>query len=300
MKSVLTIGLSPAFEHVLVFPSFRENEVNRAISQRLYASGKAINVARALIKAGRSATNITQLGGPRTEEFLTLATEEGIPIRYVETEAPIRTCTTVINKEKGTSTELVEETGRVDDDTSKRLFSLFLVEERKHDAVVISGTKAPGYSSSLIPDIVKKSSEKGKLTILDIKGQDLLASLKYHPGVIKPNLSEFTQTFGLNASGRDEDIKPEVIETMKKLYGEYGTKTAISRGGDSLWFYDGFEFGEIEIPKVKTMNTIGCGDTLTAIMTHFLLEGMTLHDALKKAVTAASNKAQNATFDYTL
>lgn len=300
MKSVLTIGLSPAFEQVLIFPSFTENEVNRCTFHRLYASGKAINVARVLLKAGRSATNITHLGGPRKNEFISLAEEEDIPIRYVNVNASTRTCTTVINKEKGTSTELVEEAEPVEEDTSSLLYSLFLEELPKHDAVIISGTKAPGYSDSLIPDIVRKCKEKGKLTVLDIKGENLLSSLKYNPDVIKPNLSEFAITFGISLNAQDEQIREKAVKVMKDLYDGYGIKTVLSRGRDSLWYYADSGFGEIEIPKVKAKNTIGCGDTLTGIMTHFLLEGETLHNALVKGVKAASSKAQNETFDYTL
>ena len=85
--SVLTIGLSPAFEKVLVFPSFRENEVNRSTFHTLSASGKAINVTRVLGKLGRTAVDITQLGGPRVREFLALAEKENIRVRFVETDA---------------------------------------------------------------------------------------------------------------------------------------------------------------------------------------------------------------------
>ncbi len=296
MDSVLTIGLSPAFERILVIPDFEVNTVNRSVRQYLYASGKGVNVTRALGRMGRDAVNITHLGKAGEKDFLALAENEGIKVRYVESNSFIRTCTTVIDENNETSTELVEEAWRVEDGISKSIYSLFLEEVEDHKAVTISGTKAPGYSPSLIPDIVKECSKRNKITVLDIKGEDLISSLKYNPTVIKPNLEEFALTFNLSG----DDIESESEKIMKKIYSDYGTVTVISRGGDPLWYFDGNAFGEIEIPHVRVRNTIGCGDTLTAVMTHFILEGIPLSEALVEAVRAAGSKAGNTTFDFEL
>lgn len=296
MDSVLTIGLSPAFERILVIPDFEVNTVNRSVRQYLYASGKGVNVTRALGRMGRDAVNITHLGKAGEKDFLALAEKEGIRIRYVESNSFIRTCTTVIDENNETSTELVEESWRVEDGISKSIYSLFLEEVEHHKTVTISGTKAPGYSPSLIPDIVRECSRRNKITVLDIKGEDLVSSLKYSPTVIKPNLEEFALTFNLSG----DDIKPETERIMKRIYSDYGTMSVLSRGGEPLWYFDGNAIGEIEIPRVKVRNTIGCGDTLTAVMTHFILEGLSLREALVEAVRAAGSKAGNTTFDFDL
>ncbi len=303
MDSVLTIGLAPTFQKVLVFPCLKENEVNRCSSHTCTASGKAVNVTRVLTRLGRRAVNITQLGGPRVREFLALAEEEGIEIRYFLSSAPIRTCTTLINEENGTSTELVEEASPVENEASEKLFSLFEEEIGKHSALVISGTKAEGYSPGLVPSFVKRSSEEGKLVVLDIKGKDLVESLRYRPSVIKPNLPEFCSTFSIARGVLEEDenetLRDEVEKKMRELHEKYGVMTVISRGKYPAWVFDGIDFSAIENTlSLPVVNTTGCGDTLTAVMTHHLLSGLSLKKAVREAMKAAEKKASRRTFDF--
>ena len=72
MKSVLAVSLSPAFQRIMVFRDFHEDEVNRSSRNTLVVSGKGINVSRVLRDLGRRAVNLWQLGGCRVEEFVGL------------------------------------------------------------------------------------------------------------------------------------------------------------------------------------------------------------------------------------
>ncbi len=301
MDSVLTIGLSPTFQKIIVFSSFRENEVNRSSEVKQVCSGKAINVSKILKKLGRESLNLLPLGGIRKNEFISLCQKEGVNIRHLEVKAEIRTCTTIINKEKKTSTELVEESNRVEEVDSTNFFNLFLKEVDNHRAVVISGTKAPGFSAYLIPEIVRESKKRGKLVILDVKGDDLKESLKYSPDIIKPNLSEFLSTFSIkkevSENEENTEVKERVIEIAKHLFNQYGTKSVITRGKYSTWVYNGSSFFTIDNENVAVVNTIGCGDTFTASLTHSLLNEESLENAVKFASLCAQKKATHLTLD---
>ena len=295
MNSVLTIGLSPTFQKQIVFSSFKENEVNRSNIHRQVCSGKAINVSRVLRDLGYQSVNITQLGGPRVEEFLSLCKAESINVKHILVDSEIRTCVTIINEEKNTSTELVEEAQKVDEGASDRLYKLFLQEIDNHSAVVISGTKAEGFSSTLFPSIIEKCNEKAILTVLDIKGEDLKASLKARPSIIKPNLCEFCFTFGLGnnilENNTNDEMKKKVEEITRDIYSKYGTKSVITRGKYDTWVYDGNSFFSVQNKPIKVFNTIGCGDTLTGALTYSILEGKTLKDAVAFGMKCAQKKA---------
>ncbi len=303
MAEVLTIGLNPAFEHIYVFSSFNEGEVNRAKEKHIFASGRGINTTRVFNLLGDNALNLTQLGGARKDEFLTLAENEHIFLKYVESNCDIRTCTTLVNAAKGTSTELVEESDRVGEDTSSRFIELFLKEKAKRDAVVISGSRASGYEKWLIPSIVNECKIDNIKVILDIKGEDLLESLKQRPYLIKINFREFAETFKLGEIRENEnndEIKRKTLSLMKELYRDYGTMTLISRGKLSSLYFNGREEGEIEVEKVNAVNTIGCGDALTAAVTHYLLEGKSLKEAATLGGHVASRAAESATLSFKL
>lgn len=300
MESVLTIGLSPAFERVMVFPSLKEGEVNRAQKSYLFASGKAVNVTRVLLSLKRDAVNITHLSKGRKDEFLSLAEKEEIPVKFVLSSSPTRCCTTLINRENGCSTELVEEAGDVGKGVTEKFYALFEKEVVNHNAVIISGTKAKGFEDWIIPRIVEECSKRNIITVLDIKGKDLINSLGYRPTIIKPNLVEFASTFlninNLNERDDNRILIEKIKDKMKELYLSYGVKTVISRGKYPVLSYDGLELYETQIPEVEVVNTIGCGDTLTAALTHFSLNGDPLSKAVGKAVEKASLKARKETF----
>ena len=295
MNSILTIGLSPTFQKQIVFASFRENEVNRSNVHREICSGKAINVSRVLKHLGCKSTNLTQLGGPRVEEFLSLCKAESIVVKHILVDKPIRTCITILNEEKHTSTELVEEAAEVDEASSSRLMNLFLSEVDNHNAVVISGTKAKGFSSDLYPSIVDECNKRGIMTVLDIKGEDLKKSLLSKPTVIKPNLSEFCFTFGLGSNileeNDNEEMRGKVEEITRDIYLKYGTKSVITRGKYDTWLFDGEGFKSIRNKPIKVLNTIGCGDTLTAALTYSLLKGDSLEEAVAFGMECAQKKA---------
>ena len=62
--------------------------------------------------------------------------------------------------------------------------------------VVITGSKAPGFSDALYPTMVADTRRAGVRSILDIRGDDLVAVLPQQPTLVKLNLNEFSQTFG--------------------------------------------------------------------------------------------------------
>lgn len=298
MQSVLVICLSPTFQRMMVFKDFNENEVNRSDRILEIASGKGINVSRVLGNLGRPALNLIQLGGPRVEEFLSLCSKDHLAVKYISVEAPIRTCTTIINEKKHTSTELVEESRMVKEGDSEALFSLFLSLIDSFSAVVIAGTKAKGFSSSLYSEIVRECKRRGKLVILDVKGKELENSLLEKPDIIKPNLSELCSTFlpdiGLLENEDSCFLRERVEALLREVYSKYGTRSVITRGKYPSWVFDGNDFMEVESDiSLPVVNTIGCGDTLTGALTHSLLNGDTLFSAVKFGMECAVKKASH-------
>lgn len=60
---ILCVGGTPAIQHTLRFESLESGAVNRAYDVRVTASGKGVNVARAVTMLGGQALLATFLGG---------------------------------------------------------------------------------------------------------------------------------------------------------------------------------------------------------------------------------------------
>lgn len=292
----LAVCLNPTFQITMNYNNIIPGEVNRAISHRLDASGKGMNVARVLVQLNKDADYFTHLGGLRKNEFLDLAKNDNVNITWDESNSSIRSCITVLESENSRTTEFVQEPEKVSEGTEQRIKSLYLKIIADYDIIVFSGTKAPGYSKNIIPELVKTAKENNKIVILDIKGDDLKLSLDYKPDYIKPNLSEFYSTFIGNKTicenNKNLEIKTDVEKIAKELWEKYSTKAIITRGKFPVWYYDGSTFGEINTKTIKAVNTIGCGDAFTAGLTAGLMENKNLHDCLKIGVETSAKVAE--------
>lgn len=297
--SILVVCLNPTFQKTMVFSQVERGEVNRSPKHFDIPSGKGVNVARILVQLGEKAEVLTHLGGSRVEEFLALCQDEHIPLRFFSETSPIRTCTTVVEEMSHSSTELVEEPLAVSEKATGKALSLYQTLLPHFDCVIITGTKAPGYAKDLYPRMVKEAKAQGKLVVLDQKGEDLKACLAYRPDIAKPNLSELMMSLSATGPVREGDAnldrKEAVREVARKVFLDHGTRLVVSRGKYPTWAYNGKDLVEIagKKPLLPIVNTIGCGDALTAGMTSRLLQKESLEDAVAFGMECAVKNAQS-------
>ena len=268
MGKILVVCLNPTFQRTMVFDRFIEGEVNRCSKYLLDASGKGVNVARIIAELGGEPIHLTHVGGSRRQELLDMLEEDRIETVWADSLSPIRTCTTIINSERNSTTELVEEPVAVAGTTDVQIRTLFSKVLHEVSTVVISGTRTPGYSPTLYPDFVREAKAAGKWVVLDVKGTDLIESLPFGIDVAKPNLSEFAATFMPGTTVLEQEDSAELKESialrLEELYRIYGTAILLTRGAHSVWFHDGVRFNELPVEQVQAVNTIGCGDAVTA------------------------------------
>jgi 1-phosphofructokinase/tagatose 6-phosphate kinase len=277
--------MNPTFQKTLCFSSIVGNTVNRTVNHRLDIGGKGANTCRVLVQLGKPAVHLIQLGGQTRPLYLELCEQDGLTVRWVESGSPIRFCYTLINNEEQSITELVEESEPVEAGTEQRMMDRYEGLLLEQGAVIISGTKARGFSGGLVPFMVRRAREAGKRIILDLRGPDLLRSLEYRPDLIKPNLFEFASTFAPHLIHHNEiieneqQVQGEVREICRDLCGKYHCRIALTRGAKSVWLAEGDRFFESAVTPVKPVNPIGSGDAFTAGLAAALGDGASLEEA---------------------
>ena len=299
----LTVCLNPTLQKTLCFGRVVPGAVNRTAFYRLDASGKGINVARVLSQLGKKVIHLTQLGGVLRPLFLDLCEKDQLNVHWVESGSAIRFCYTVIDGIRSI-TELVEEAEPTAAGTEERLLAAYTELLPSAGTVIISGTKARGFSGSLAPSMVRHAREQKKRIILDIRGSDLKQSLPFRPDVIKPNLFEFVDTFAAeleqctrdsgNAamnykslgelSGDEPGVKENVTDLALNLAASYGTHIVLSRGKRPVWYTKENVLAEYPVDAKPPVNTTGSGDAFTAGLAAALDEGASLQDAVARGV----------------
>jgi fructose-1-phosphate kinase PfkB-like protein len=197
----------------------------------------------------------------------------------VESESQIRFCYTLLTDADGAFpngsevTELVEESEPVHAGTDERLLKKFdelLAHTPDLNWVIVSGTKAAGFSDTVIPAMTRKAKEKGLKVILDIKGKDLTESLKYEPDIVKPNLFEFAADFAPELvknnelTTMDDAAKERIKSAVLDMAQKYKCRVILTNGSRKIIAADADGFFEVELQPVKAVNSTGCGDAFTA------------------------------------
>ena len=283
---ILTVCLNPTLQKTLVLSHMWENEVNRSREYYFDVSGKGINLSRVLLQLGFKVVHLTHLGGLFKDFFLERCRQEQIHVGSIDSGTEIRFCYTLLNREKHTTTEIVEESCPVPGNAEKLIFGEFEKWLPGAAMVIISGSKAAGYSDYLYSAMTRTARAGNKPVILDIRGQDLVHSLVYAPEIIKPNYAEFIGTFYKETDIRESsgnDAFLEIVRNkMQTLYQEYGVKTVLTRGKYPVLYYDGRAM-HFSPPRECTspVNTTGCGDAFTAGLAAGLMKGSELAQAVQ-------------------
>ena len=294
-KYFLTVCLNPVLQRTMRFESWRENEVNRTDEYYLHASGKGVNVTRVLTQLGEPAVHLTHAGGRDRELFLQMCREDGLDVAWEESGSPIRTCTTLLNRQTKSSTELVEEALPVEPATEGRIRKRFSALISQAEMLIVSGTRAPGYSEEFYPWMVGQARSTGVTVVLDIKGADLKRCLPYGPNIVKPNFSEFAATFlsGMAVGEHEDDPQANkaVEEKMSSLHREYDISIVLTRGSRGVMACG--EDGILHRPAklLSPVNTIGCGDAFTAGFSARFARGGTLSEAIDAGTDCAAANA---------
>ena len=304
-STFLTVCMNPTLQKTLVFDDLVPDTVNRTKNYRLDASGKGINVSRVLSQLKMDALHLCQLGGELRPLFLSLCEKDGIKVKWVESNSPIRFCYTVINKNGKSITELVEEAEKVDAGTEEALLIAYNDVVDNFTDIIISGSMAEGFSAMLIPEMVKIAKSKGKRVILDIRGVDLVKSLPFYPDIVKPNLFEFASTFAPDLI-KENEIDYNIVSLKEKVEGIWNsisiehnlnnkTSLVLSRGARSIWYCEkgDFRIKEYAFTPLDAINSIGSGDAFTAGLAAALSSGASLLKAIQEGHScAALNAAQ--------
>ncbi|NMA22164.1 MAG: carbohydrate kinase [Spirochaetales bacterium] len=289
---ILSVCLNPTFQYTLCIPRLDIGEVNRATGHYLDVAGKGMNTARIATQLGAEAMWLSHLGGSRIDEMLALCKADGVEVLWADAKSEMRSCITILSE--GATTELVQEPHPVDPSVEGPIRELFAQHYKEYDAMIIAGTRAPGYSKDIYTDFVRMAKEAGLFVLLDIKGEDLKACLPYGVDVIKPNLSEAAHTFLSLEVGETEDtsdLRRHMEPFMEEIWHKHKTASVFTRGKFDIWAY-GPSFFTIPVQEVEAINTIGSGDSFNAALTVSLLKGASLKQAVSDAAEVATRNAR--------
>jgi tagatose 6-phosphate kinase len=281
--AILCAGLSPAWQQVMVFRSFRYGEVNRAAEVHWLAQGKVINAGIAARHLGGANLTLSPLGGPAMAAIDRELGELGVARRWVVTQLPTRVCTTILDKAAGTMTELIEESRPLAPAELDEFRRVYAEDAAKAAVVVLTGSLPVGTPPMFYRELVERTPCPA---VLDFRGEGLLACLDLKPLVVKPNREELAQTVGEPLTD-----DRQLVDAMRSLNRRGAQWVVTSDGSRPVWLTSASNIHRLHclpLEKKEVVNPLGSGDAMAAAIAWAIRDGRTMVEAVQLGVAAAT------------
>lgn len=256
----LVVSLNPAIDLEWQVSEVRWEEKNTIESERRWAGGKGVNVARWLRFLGGHPRLLLPAGGDSGRELVTRIRAEKLPMHMVPIQEATRVDIIVTTSD---ARQLrFNPRGPVVSATEWRSVIKALDQElAKSSLVILSGSMPRGADTSLYARIVKRAHHAGARVLLDCDGPAFAAAVKERPFLVKPNQHELEQWCGRSLR-TDKALKAAAME----LSGQTGGWVLVSRGAKPacLVHRDQDTFIQAAPLPLKPQTTVGAGDALLA------------------------------------
>lgn len=283
---IITLTLNAAVDKAYhISGEIRPGTVMRVSACRNTAGGKGLNVAR-IVKLCREDVMPSGLAGGNTGALLEqLAYRDGLCGRFIHVNAETRCCINILD-EKHRSTEFLEPGEEVTEQEMERFMTEFGKICMDAQVVTMSGSVPRGVGKDIYRILTEKVKSWGKKVILDTSGELLREGISAAPDMIKPNQEELSMLLGRPVSSMD-DVKSAAMELHKTGIGQ--VVVSLGREGALLVCGQGIFHGIP--PKIKAVNTVGCGDSMVAAFAVAYKRGYTPKESLKYAVAVSAANA---------
>ena len=287
---IYTVTFNPAIDYIAEINSVNEGQISRAISEKVLAGGKGINVSVVLKNLGIESTAIGFIAGFTGKEIERQVENHGIATDFVYLENKFsRINVKLVSKTAGitsSETAINGEGPKITDNDIEKLMQK-IDKLKKGDFLVLAGSVSRKMKEDIYEKICKRLEGKEIKIVADATGKLLINVLKHKPFLIKPNKDELEEIF------EDKiDTKEEIIMYAKKLQEMGAENVLISLGQDgAVLVSKDKSVRYLKAPKGKLVNSVGSGDSMVAGFIAGILTYDDYEKAFKMGIAAGSASA---------
>ena len=266
----LILSLNPAIDAEWRLDDVLWEEKNNVLSERRWAGGKGINVARWLKHLGGSPKLLLPLGGHTGDELAGHLRGEKLKARIIRLHDDTRV-NIVVTTRAGRQMRFNPLGPTISSAEWREILRATKIELSRAKLMVLSGSLPRGLPDNTYAAILRLANQSGVKTLLDCDGAPLAAALVARPFLVKPNEHELAQWWKKPLRA-EADILSAARAMSMKTHGW----VLVSRGGKrSLLVNEREGFQQFSMPRrVKPRNTVGAGDALLAGAARAILSGL--------------------------
>lgn len=254
---IYTVTLNPAVDLVASCGEIKLGEVNRTSGEEIFSGGKGINVSLVLAQLGVRSCALGFVAG-----FTGEAVEKGVAAAGVDTDfVHVERGFSRINMKirSGVETEI---NGQGPDISESDLEKLMQKLDRLSDGdvLVLAGSVPASVPRDIYRQTMKRLSGRNIRVVVDACGELLLSAAEYRPFLVKPNIHELGDMFGVKLTTAEQTA--EYAERLQKM-GARNVLVSMAGDGALLFAEDGSVY-RCGVCSGKVRNSVGAGDSMLA------------------------------------
>ncbi|HPD17066.1 MAG TPA: hexose kinase [Planctomycetota bacterium] len=287
--TVITVTPNTSVDRTLEVPGLTLGGHLQGRLVRLQPGGKGVNVARCLAALGVPSVVTGLVGAAELALFRESFAPMPVAVELVPVAAPTRTCTTLLDPERGTDTHIREQGACVTPDEIGALHAKLAALASPDALVVFCGSLPPGMSGAHLEALLAACRERGAPVAADLNGSALSRALAAHPLLIKPNVEELGECLGRRLA---EASDAELLEATRSLLDRVGT-VLLTRGRRGALAVSAVRALACAVAIPHARNTVGCGDAFLAGYLAGMVRGAPMGEALRLAVACGAAQASS-------
>jgi 1-phosphofructokinase len=294
---IITLTPNTAIDHTLKVSSFQLNSTIRAIDSAWGMGGKATDVAWILGKLGIPTLALGFAAGQNGLRMEKMLREHEVETDFVWVNGETRLNSVIVVSGEGQSTITSSSL-----DVASEHLSQFAIRYQKAleraSCVVMGGSLPSGVPTEFYAESIAQAHSYGVPVIFDSSGPTLVAGLKSHPEIIKPNLAELGDLLGEVPASQGEAQR-----AARKLRDEFGSDVIVTLGAEGAIAVFGDRSYFIHPLSISVVSSAGAGDGVLAGMAlayfrrepleYGLQHGFALAGAILKTLATADFLVEN-------
>lgn len=288
MNKIITLTLNPAIDKSTIVERLVPEKKLRCSQPKYEPGGGGINVSRAIQQLGGKSTAIYLSGGYSGLFFDQLLEAEKINIKPVSCKGHTRENLIVFEQSTGKQFRFGMPGPLVEKEEWEKVIDI-ISDGKNIEYLVASGSNPEGVAPDIFSKLSTIAHQKNIKFIADTSGEALQNSLHEGLFLIKPNLNELGSLVGKT------DLSIEEVPLLTSKFIESGKckYMVVSLGASGAIMITDKECIQMTPPKVKSISTVGAGDSMVAGITYSLSEGKTIHEAVKYGIACGTAATLN-------
>lgn len=280
---IYTVTFNPSLDYYVQVNNIKSGMVNRTTSERLAVGGKGLNVSLALKELGEQTLALGFIAGFTGDAIDEKVRRLGLPHDFIKVGGQSRINVKI---KSNTETDINGSGAQISLNDINKLIRKLKTLLTQGDWLIVSGSVPAGLDENTYADLLKKlKSIKDINVVVDACGKLLTQTLKYKPFLIKPNIYEMCEIFGLSSIPDLEGI----YACARKLQEDGARNVIVSMGSSgAVMVTETKQSMYVRAARGQLVNSVGAGDSMIAGFIHEYIKSGNYFSALNFATAAGS------------